>query len=283
MTSRPSIILYRVLLKRAKLYGDLVSKRQLGAAKELSALCSRVGAGSEILDKLDSKLSVCNLLQKEIKKEFQQRAHDTDPQTIQADLSKGFLTLRAINERLNFLSVLPDSTISSTTTHYANIQIESYCISVTTSKRPRGQSIGKDPTRAYTFAYKVTISHTGPQDAPPFRVKSRRWVLTNENEDVEVVEGDGVVGKHPRLCAGEAFVYTSHCTVSTPLGVMKGHFVLYDEVKNSLFEAEISPIRLDVRVVPSKEQAEDIETIAQAHAIPIRYSSATTPEKVNAE
>jgi len=282
MSQRPQLLLYRFLLKRAKLYGELVSRRQLGAAKEVSALCSRIGTGPEILERIDSKLNVSTSLQGEVKRQFQLHLAETDPKLISADLSKGFSALRALNERLNFLSILPDSTLSSTTTQYANIQIESYCISVTPNKRPRGHSIGKDPGRAYTFAYKVTISHTGPQDAPPFRLKSRRWVLTNENEEVDVIEGDGVVGKHPRLCAGEVFCYTSFCTVTTPLGVMKGHFVLFDEVKNALFEAEIGAIRLDVKCVPSKEQAEDIEATAQAHSIPVRYN-ATAAEKVSVE
>jgi ApaG protein len=283
MTQRPSLLLYRSLLKRAKLYGDLVGKRQLGATKELSALCYRIGAGFDIAERLDSKRNVRDALQDELKRQFHSRATENDSEIIDSDVSKGFATLRALNERLNFLSVLPESTISSTTTNYANIQIESYCISVNTNKRPRGQSIGKDPGRVYNFAYKVTITHIGPQDVAPFRLKSRRWVMTNENTDVEVVEGDGVVGKHPRLCAGEVFTYTSFTTLSTPLGVMRGHFVLFDEEKGSLFEAEISPIRLDVSQIPSKEQAEEIEASIQAHTVPVRYRSSTTPEKVTVE
>jgi len=282
MAQKPQILLYRFLLKRAKLYGELVGKRQLGASKELNALCFRIGTGTEVLKSLEPTRSVSDSLLDELKKQFHLQAHETDEERKFVHLSKGFSALRAINERLNFLSILPDSTTSSTTTNYANVQIESFCISVPTPKRARMRSIGKDPEPAYTFAYKVTISHIGHQDAPPFRLKSRRWVMTNENDDVEVVEGDGVVGKHPRLCAGETFIYSSFCTLSTPLGVMKGHFVLFDEVKEKMFEADISPIRLDVRHVPSKEQAEDLEATAQARAIPVRYS-AVTPEKVSVQ
>jgi len=276
--AQPPVMLYRCLLKQAKLYGEIASKRQLGSAKELSALCYRIGTNTEWLKRLESKdLSI--YLQDELKKQFHLRAQETDPEVIQADIQRGFTALRTINERLNFLAILPDSTISNATTNYCNVQLESYFISVTANKRPRGQILGKDK-QLYTFAYKVTISHVGQQDAPPFRLKSRRWIVTNENEDVDIVEGDGVVGKHPRLCAGEVFVYTSFCTLSTPLGVMKGKFALHEEEKGTLFEADINPIRLDVRCLPSKEQAEDIEATAQAHAIPVRYNSPAT-EKAN--
>jgi len=278
MAHRPTVMLYRCLLKQTKYYGDIASKRQLGSAKELSALCSRIGTNTEWIKRLGSKeLSV--YLQDELKKQFHLRADETDPEVIQADITRGFTALRAINERLNFLAVLPDLTVSNATTNYCNVQLESYFISVAANKRPRGQTLGKDK-QLYTFAYKVTISHVGHQDAPPFRLKSRRWIVTNENEDVDIVEGDGVVGKHPRLCAGEVFVYTSFCTLSTPLGVMKGQFVLHDEEKGVLFEADINPIRLDVRCVPSKEQLEDIEATAPAHAIPVRYNSPAT-ERAN--
>jgi len=179
-------------------------------------------------------------------------------------MSNGFSLLKAFNERVNFLSILPPLTTSSTTTNYANVQIESFSASISQHKRSR-TTTGRESNRGYTFVYKVTISHIGQQDSAPFRLKSRRWVITNEDDQVDVIEGEGVIGKQPRLCAGETFTYTSFCTLATPLGVMKGHFVLFDEVKGDLFEAEISPIRLDVKHLPTKEQAEDIEAATQAH------------------
>jgi len=275
MSQRHTLRLYRNLIKTAKFYGDVLSKRQLGEHKEISNLCSRVGVGSGILERLESKGATASL-QEELRKQFQVQVSEV----VALDLSKGFLALRAMNERLNFLSILPASSFSSNTTRYANVRIESFYIPVTAKRR--GQSLGKSD-RAHTFAYKVIISHAGPQNSSPFVVKSRRWVLTNENDDVNIAEGDGVVGKHPRLCAGEEFSYISFCTLATPLGVLRGHFDLLDENTGALIKAEISPIKLDNQRIPTREQAEDLEATVQAHAVPIQYQSKTQPEKVRVE
>jgi len=277
----PALLLYRLLVKRAKIYGDLVEHRQLGSAKELYALCCRIGPNksvSAMIPRTEVKMN-SSFIKEQIRKQYRSRVGEKDSKNTQTAISNGFTLLRAINERLNFLCLLPASTISSTTTHYANIQIESFSASTSQNKRPKLTSFGRDSNRGYTFVYKVTISHIGQQDSPPFRLKSRRWVITNEDDHVDVIEGEGVVGKQPRLCAGENFTYTSFCTLSTPLGVMKGHFVLFDEVKGHLFDAVISPIRLDVRQIPTKEQAEDIEAATQSHTIPVYYnrSSASGP------
>jgi len=133
MTQRPSIMLYRCLLKQAKIYGDIASKRQLGSAKELSSLCYRIGTNPEWIKRLESK-NVSTYLQEEIKKQFHLRAEETDSEAVQADMTRGFTALRAINERLNFLSILPDTTISTATTNYCNVQLESYFISVSAKK-----------------------------------------------------------------------------------------------------------------------------------------------------
>jgi len=254
-------------------YGDVVSKRQLGEQKEIAALCSRIGAGSGVLERLGSK-GVTASLHEELRNEFQVQAQQKDATIADLNLSRGFLALRALNERLHFLSLLPDSTISSNTTHHANIQIESFYIP---ANRRKGQSIGKS---AHNFAFKVTISHNGPQDSSPFVVKSCRWVITNEYEDVNVAENSGVIGKHPRICAGKEFSYINFCTLITPLGVLKGHLDLLDERTGEVLKADINPIKLDVQRIPTKEQADALEALVRGHSVPVQYQSKTQPEKV---
>ncbi|MGA3170535.1 MAG: ApaG domain [Chthoniobacteraceae bacterium] len=66
--------------------------------------------------------------------------------------------------------------------------------------------------RPYAFAYFITISNESPETVT---IKGRKWVVTEENGERVVVEGDGVVGKFPRLRSGDRFSYNSHHVIGT--------------------------------------------------------------------
>lgn len=87
----------------------------------------------------------------------------------------------------------------------------------------------------YVFAYTVTIRNTGEHTA---RLISRHWIITDGNNTVEEVRGEGVVGEQPVLQPGEAFEYTSGCPLPTPVGSMRGSYqCLADD--GTAFEAPI--------------------------------------------
>jgi len=87
----------------------------------------------------------------------------------------------------------------------------------------------------YVFAYTVTIRNTGEHTA---QLISRHWIITDGNNAVEEVRGDGVVGEQPVLKPGEAFEYTSGCPLPTPVGSMRGSYqCLADD--GTAFEAPI--------------------------------------------
>ena len=92
----------------------------------------------------------------------------------------------------------------------------------------------------FAFMYTVEIANVG-QDIATLR--SRHWVITDANGKVEEVRGDGVVGKQPRLQAGEKFEYTSWAMLRTPFGTMRGSYFM---VRNdgSSFEAKIGEFAL---------------------------------------
>jgi ApaG protein len=64
--------------------------------------------------------------------------------------------------------------------------------------------------RPYPFVYFITI-HNGSEET--VTIKGRKWVVTDVRGDTIVVEGDGVVGKTPRLEPGEHFSYNSYHTI----------------------------------------------------------------------
>ena len=54
----------------------------------------------------------------------------------------------------------------------------------------------------YVFAYTITINNIGTQAA---KLLSRHWVITDSNNQVQEVRGQGVVGEQPLLKPKQSF------------------------------------------------------------------------------
>ena len=92
----------------------------------------------------------------------------------------------------------------------------------------------------FVFSYTITIKNQGVESS---QLLSRYWRITDANEHVHEIEGEGVVGKQPILEPGQHFTYTSGTAIATPVGSMQGHYVMK---KNSgeQFNVSIDPFRL---------------------------------------
>lgn len=75
----------------------------------------------------------------------------------------------------------------------------------------------------YTFAYTITISNGGDL---PVQLLSRHWIITDGNDHVQEVRGEGVVGEQPLIAGGGSFRYTSGATLTTPVGCMEGSYFM---------------------------------------------------------
>jgi ApaG protein len=75
----------------------------------------------------------------------------------------------------------------------------------------------------YTFAYTITVSNAGDV---PVQLLSRHWIITDANDDVQEVRGEGVVGEQPVIEPGGAFRYTSGANLTTPVGCMEGSYTM---------------------------------------------------------
>jgi ApaG protein len=73
----------------------------------------------------------------------------------------------------------------------------------------------------YVFAYTITITNNGTAAA---QLISRHWIITDSNNLVQEVRGEGVVGEQPRLKPGESFSYTSGAAIATSAGTMRGSY-----------------------------------------------------------
>ena len=87
----------------------------------------------------------------------------------------------------------------------------------------------------YVFAYTITIRNLGEL---PAQLIARHWIITDANNEVQEVRGLGVVGNQPLLKPGESFEYSSGCSLTTPVGTMKGTYQMVGE-DGTRFEAEI--------------------------------------------
>jgi ApaG protein len=87
----------------------------------------------------------------------------------------------------------------------------------------------------YVFAYTITIQNKGGQSA---QLLTRHWVITDSNQKVQEVRGDGVIGEQPLLEPGEQFVYTSGTMLETAVGTMKGSYQMRAD-DGSHFDAAI--------------------------------------------
>ena len=87
----------------------------------------------------------------------------------------------------------------------------------------------------YVFAYTITISNKGDK---PAQLLNRHWIITDSNQKIQEVRGEGVVGEQPHIKPGEQFVYTSGTMLETAVGTMRGSYEMQTD-DGTLFEAPI--------------------------------------------
>jgi ApaG protein len=94
----------------------------------------------------------------------------------------------------------------------------------------------------YVFAYTITITNTG---SLPAQLVSRHWIITDANNQVQEVRGEGVVGEQPMLRPNESFQYTSGTAIATPVGTMRGTYQMVAE-DGRQFDATIPEFTLSM-------------------------------------
>lgn len=93
----------------------------------------------------------------------------------------------------------------------------------------------------FAFGYKVTIENQG-KDA--VQLNSRHWKIFDALNNVEIVEGEGVIGKKPVLQPGESHTYNSGCLLTSPFGAMKGYYNMVNFTSTNNFKVYIPAFKL---------------------------------------
>ena len=92
----------------------------------------------------------------------------------------------------------------------------------------------------YVFAYTITITNQGSIAA---QLLNRHWIITDANNKVQEVRGEGVIGEQPYLQPGDSFRYTSAAMIETPVGCMQGEYQMIAD-DGFEFDAEIPAFNL---------------------------------------
>lgn len=93
----------------------------------------------------------------------------------------------------------------------------------------------------YAFSYSVTIEN---QSKDSVQLNSRHWEIFDSLNAVEIVDGEGVIGKKPVLKPGEIHTYTSGSLLSSPIGAMKGFYEMINFTTTKKFKVTIPTFKL---------------------------------------
>ncbi len=128
-------------------------------------------------------------------------------------------------------------------TDQMEFQSDQVSIKVLTTYLPSHSNPDEDH---YTFAYTITISNDGDV---PVQLLRRHWIITDADNQVQEVRGDGVVGEQPIIAPGKFFRYTSGTTMETAVGFMEGSYTMVrteaDE-DSEAFDVPIKPFSLHI-------------------------------------
>ena len=119
------------------------------------------------------------------------------------------------------------------------IQTDSETVEIKTVSRFLPEQSDLSASR-YVFAYHITITNRGEQTV---KLLTRHWIITDAEDKVQEVRGEGVIGQQPELRPGESFEYTSGCSIATPVGTMKGSYFM-EAADGRQFDAPIAEFTL---------------------------------------
>ena len=85
--------------------------------------------------------------------------------------------------------------------------------------------VSADVLRPFCFMYFISIHNDSDATV---QIRARKWVVTDGNGEMTVVEGDGVVGEFPTLEPGQKFSYHSYHLLATVTGTAEGSYLGLD-------------------------------------------------------
>ena len=95
----------------------------------------------------------------------------------------------------------------------------------------------------YAFSYEVSIEN---QSNETVQLLARHWKIFDSLNNVEIVEGSGVIGKKPILKPSQIHTYKSNCFLTSPIGAMSGFYNMVNIATTKIFKVNIPTFQLMV-------------------------------------
>lgn len=93
----------------------------------------------------------------------------------------------------------------------------------------------------FAFGYRITIEN---QSKDSVQLTSRFWKIKDALNKMEIVQGEGVIGKKPVLKPGETHTYNSGCLLTSPFGAMSGYYNMINFTSTKKFKVSIPSFKL---------------------------------------
>jgi len=93
----------------------------------------------------------------------------------------------------------------------------------------------------FAFSYHITIENNSKVSV---NLMAGHWEIFYALNDIENVDGEGVIGKKPVLKPGEIHTYSSGCLLCSPFGTMQGHFNMVNFTSTRAFKVIVPAFKL---------------------------------------
>lgn len=93
----------------------------------------------------------------------------------------------------------------------------------------------------FAFSYEITIENQGKDFV---QLDSRHWEIKDALNGLELVDGEGVLGRKPIIKPGEKHSYSSGCLLTSPFGSMKGYYNMINFSTTKRFKVVIPTFKL---------------------------------------
>ena len=94
----------------------------------------------------------------------------------------------------------------------------------------------------FAFSYEITIENHSKDSV---QLTSRHWEIFDSLNNLEIIDGEGVVGEKPVIKPGEKHTYNSGCFLSSAIGAMRGHFNMVNFTTTRKFKVIIPTFKLN--------------------------------------
>lgn len=99
----------------------------------------------------------------------------------------------------------------------------------------------KNYKMVYAFNYTVIIENQGKDTV---QLTSRHWRISDSLNNIEIIDGEGVIGKKPILKSGKIHSYSSSCLLISPFGSMRGYYNMVNYTTTRKFKVAIPSFKL---------------------------------------